>query len=883
MASRTNLVAPLGRFVGRGAILDAIDEHIARGDRLLTLVGPGGMGKTRLAMRYGETRGEPYLAGGGVWLCDLAEARDVSDLCAAVARVLGLRMPGELDVGEAEEDVGQALAHAGSVLLVLDNFEQLPPRAARVVERWCAVAADACVIVTSREPLHVPGEIVLELLPLELPSADASDPAELLASEAVILFRQLASAAGGARAGDIADADAGDVAALVRKLDGIPLAIELAAARSRVLGPGQLLARLESHGHLVTTRDRSGGRHSTLRAAIDWSWNMLTAAERSALAQCALFSGDFAIEAAEEIVDLAAIEGAPAVIDVIAALRDKSLLRSSTSKATGTRLSLYVSIREYAQEHLAARADADALFDRYRRYYVEATRAPAEAFARRGEARARLVLRSEKENLQAIQRTLRGKPALSPSEAEDLARIVLHLQPAVEAESAYEDLLSMIDAGIAAATAANDDGLRGRLLVARGNALGLRGETTTCLEALEAARELGRAIADTPLEAEALVMAGVRYRQQGRFDDAWSAGSEAAAMLAGAGYPRVEGANLAVMGLLLCELGRSDESREYNVRARAVFSDSADRWSEGLTLANLAQLDQAAGQFERAALGYDGALERFREVGDRRYEGRYLGYRAGLELERGALPAARAGYASAVDVLVSFRMRHGEALFRACLGALEATDGHAAEAMTELDRAEDLLRPIEAPTFSAALGVHRGHLDLLMAREATHTGDTERASAHVAAARQRLSEVAFVATSEDVRFALRVLEHALARHAPEARASIKPRARLAVGPSARWFRAPDAPVVDLARRASLRLILSALVERWTAAPGEALGWEAMLAAGWPGERILAGAGATRVRVAISTLRRLGLAGFLLTRDDGYLLDPRAIVEAEPDV
>jgi predicted ATPase len=883
MVRRTNLLSPLGRFVGRAGLLATLDEHVARGDRLLTLLGPGGMGKTRLAQRYGETRGASYVAAGGVWFCDLTEAREVSDLCAVVARALDLRMETELDVRAAAEDVGQALAHAGALLLVLDNFEQLPAAAALVVEHWCAVAAEACVIVTSRARLRVAGEVVVELLPLAVPSPDATDPQEILASEAVALFRERASAAGGHGAARADAVDARDLAALVRELDGIPLAIELAAARCRVLAPRELLARLASRGGLVATGERSGSRHATLRAAIDWSWNMLSDADKSTLAQCAVFAGEFSLEAAEAVVDLSELGGAPDVVDVVAALRDKSLVRSVGAATTSTRLALYVSIREYAQEHAARRADAAALVDRHRRYYVDSTRAAAETFARRGDAPSRAVLRSEKENLLAIQRGLRARGALSRADAEDLARVVLSLQPVIEAETAYEDLIAMISDGIAASEAARDDALRGRLLVARGNAYGLRGEAVSCLGDLEAARDLGRATGDRPLEAEALLMAGVRYRQQGRLDEAWSAGSEAATMLEGAGYPRMEGANLAVMGFLLCELGRAEESRRYNVRARALFSEAGDRWSEALTLANLAQLDQAAGEVERAALGYEGALERFREVGDRRYEGRYLGYLAGLDLERGREGAARAGYESSLDLLVSFRMRHGEGLFRACLGALEASESRAREAVNQLDRAEDLLRSLEAPSFVASVGVHRGHLDLLLSREAAARGESERAAAHEAAARARLANVSFAASSEDVRFAMRLLERALARHLPGARAPARVRPRLAVGPSARWFRTADGPVVELGRRASLRLILLALVQRRIKAPDEAIGGEALLALGWPGERILAGAGATRVRVGISTLRRLGLAGLLLTREDGYLLDPRADVLEEPDV
>ncbi|HSO39911.1 MAG TPA: AAA family ATPase, partial [Labilithrix sp.] len=761
---QTNLVPPLGRFVGRASTLEAIGRHFSTGVRLLTLVGPPGMGKTRLALRYAETQGGPFLATGGVWFCDLTEAHDVTDLCSVIARALGLRLAPQADLATKVGDVADALARAGAPLLVLDNFEQLPRAAARTVEQWCAMAPDARMLVTSRERLGVTGESVMELVPLALPRPGETDVGELLASEAVSLFEERARAAGG---WDEAQPDlANQVAALVRELDGIPLAIELAAARSRVLAPAELRRRLADRSAVLLGGARElSSRHATLRAAIDWSWSMLSASERSALVQCSIFAGDFSLEAAERVIDLSDEDAAPPVLEVVVALRDKSLVRSVTGTGgRGTRFSLYVSIREYAAERASAgpALAAQALSARHRRYYVDSTRAPAETYARDGDVRSRARLAAEKDNLLLVQRALRTRERLSREEASDLARVVLHLEPTVEAEISFDELVAMYGAGIEAAALAGEHDVRGRLLVARGNAFGIRGETAACLADLVAARDLGATTGDRILEAEARLMAGVRYRQQGRFDDAWAAAQEAAALLDGAGHPRPEGANFAIMGLLLCELGRARESRSYNLRARAIFHAADDRWSEGLAIANLAQLDQAAGDFELAAEGFERALERFRADGDRRYEGRYLGYLAALAHERGALDEARASYATALDLLSHFRMRHQEGLFRAGLGALEASEGHAREAITELDAAEDLLRTVEAPTYVAAVGVHRGHLELLLAREARARGDHARADHLEAAARARTRDVPLAASSEDVRLAVRLLERALA-------------------------------------------------------------------------------------------------------------------------
>src|SRR5262249_53512385 len=160
--------------------------------------------------------------------------------------------------------------------------------------------------------------------------------------------------------------------------------------------------------------------------------------------------------------------------------------------------------------------------------------------------------------------------------------------------------------------AASDVLQEGRLLLRRGDAYGVRGETRACITDMEAARACARATNDGPLEAEALMLAGARLRMQGRLEEALTAGEQAAAVAAVSDCPRVAGENCAVMGLLMCELGRAEESRRYNLEARALLRSIGNRWSEGLAIANLAQLDQAAGDFEHAAAGYEQALDAFR-------------------------------------------------------------------------------------------------------------------------------------------------------------------------------------------------------------------------------------------------------------------------------
>jgi predicted ATPase len=852
-----------GRFVGRARSLEAIRTSFEQDhQRIVTIVGPPGMGKTRLALRYAEE-----LTGVlKVLLCDLTESKNGSDLISHVARAL--RKPLLREGGEgAMEHAGNALAEAGPLLLILDNLETIAKDAAPIVEEWCgAIAPEALVLVTSRIKLGIVGERVIELPPLDLET------------DAIDLFLERAGGIGGGTS------DLTGVRDLVRALDGIPLAIELAAARSKILGPAQLLARLQAQKKDVL---------ATLRAAIDSSWELLSPAEKSVLKQCSIFHGEhFTFEAVEAIVSSTTRDGEP-LLDVVTALHDKSLIRSDAN----ARLSMYASIREFAAEKEAADPTAN-LAERHRSYFLELAGAAFARFAKRGDAQSRAALAAQKENLLAITAHQGGL---------DHALVVRYLEPIIAAEKTFEDLIAILDAGLASALGAGACGagqarppsndaeqIAGHLLIARGNAYGLRAHFATALADLERAREIGRRAQDAALEAEALVMASVRYRHQGRFDDARTAGEEALRLLKDKDEPRVEGAGRAVLGLLFCELGLTEESRRENLRARSIFREAGDRWSEALALSNLGQLDQAAGQWETSAHAYDGALERFREHGDRRYESRYLGYRATLELERGDRSTARAMFGTALEMLQSLRIRHTEGLFRACKGALEALDGDVRLAMTELDRAADLLLAVEAPPPSivAALEVHRGQLDVALAK----TRDPSQREGLLESARGRLANARFASQSEDVRFAMRLLDRTLSDRPVDSK-KIAPRAGLVVDREARWFMIGDAAAssstaaaaaaaaaatsrVDLSRRHALRLLLRALVDRQRSAPDAALTSDDLLAIGWPGERVLATAGSTRVRVAISTLRRLGLAHLLITRDDGYLLDPKGIIRVE---
>lgn len=326
-------------FVGRSADLVALDREFNSKSRLITIVGPGGVGKTRLARRFARGwRGE---FPGGVWFCDLSSARSREGVAYAVAQAL------EVPLGRRDpvEVLSAALDQRGPCLVLLDNFEQLVEWAPSTLGVWLQGAPRARFLVTSREVLGLRGERVHELL-------------QLSSTEAQHLYRQRVQAAGGSLAGDVEG-----LSRLVELLDFLPLAIELAAARAAVLTPKQQLERIGERFRLLATRGPHLDRHSTLRATIDWSWELLGASERQALAQLSVFEGGFDLAAAEAVLDVSAGESQCWSVDVLQRLVSKSLVR----RVSPSRWTLLRSIQDYAAEML--RGSEAGCHTRHWRYF----------------------------------------------------------------------------------------------------------------------------------------------------------------------------------------------------------------------------------------------------------------------------------------------------------------------------------------------------------------------------------------------------------------------------------------------------------------------------------------------------------------------------------
>ena len=337
--------AVLTSFVGRAGVVDEIAGQLGR-DRLVTVTGPGGAGKTRLAGEVARQVAGRFAD--GVWLAELAAVRDPAQVAAAVAAALGIR---DLPSAAAADALASALARR-QLLLVLDNCEQVIGAAAELCGRLLLGADDVRVLATSREPLRIAGEVRYRLAPLTLPDPD--DPADRDGSEAVALF------ADRARRADASFALDGEttpiVARLVARLDGMPLAIELAAARVEALGVAQLLNRIDDRFTLLEAGDRlAAARHRSLAATVEWSYRLLDEHGRRVFRAVSVFPGPFTLEGAEAVAGTGA---GPAVLHLV----DCSLLVPPRPGPDGrSRYVMLETLRAYGAGLLAEAGEGDAV------------------------------------------------------------------------------------------------------------------------------------------------------------------------------------------------------------------------------------------------------------------------------------------------------------------------------------------------------------------------------------------------------------------------------------------------------------------------------------------------------------------------------------------
>jgi predicted ATPase len=387
----SNLPRQVTTFVGRETEIGTLAD-LVRESSLVTLTGVGGVGKTRLALQVAAEVVTEFPS--GAWLCEFAPVTSPEAVWETLAASLRVQaFPGR----GIEESVLEYLA-AKRLLLVLDNCEHLLDAIARQVTAITQRCARVSVLATSREGLALAGERIVAVPSLGVPAVD-SDVDTLMGADAVRLFSDRARAAMNEFA--LTDRNARAVGVLCRRLDGIPLAIELAAARVRSLSPEDLVARLDQRFKLLTRGSRAAlERHQTLRSTIDWSYDLLEPTERRALDRLSVFAGGCDLAAAEAVLasdDLDELD----VVDLLGQLVDKSLVIADSNGGGGVRYRLFESIRQYAQERLEADGDTAAVRRRHADHYVELAETAGPHLRTRDQLHWLKVIAPESDNFRA--------------------------------------------------------------------------------------------------------------------------------------------------------------------------------------------------------------------------------------------------------------------------------------------------------------------------------------------------------------------------------------------------------------------------------------------------------------------------------------------------
>ncbi|WP_437956088.1 tetratricopeptide repeat protein [Sorangium sp. So ce119] len=894
---RRHLALPASRFIGREGELAALTEILGRGERLVTVWGPGGMGKTRLALelasRWAEAR-----PGEAAWICELTACRDLRGVCGAVARAIGAQVASARRESALVERIGRALAAVGPALLVLDNLEHVLEPAAPALDAWVRAAPELRFLATSRERARLPGEVSYELGPLGLP---AEGSAERSAAVALFLDRAAAHRASAPPPPPPLSGDErlADVAALVRRLEGIPLAIELAAAREEVLGVRGLLARLGSRLDLLAGAARGReARQATLRGAIAWSWDLLDDRERRALACCSVFRGPFTLAAAAAVL----AEPDAAAIDRVEALRDKSLLRAAPPGSDGApRFALYEGVRELAAEKLAERGGREGAAERHAAFYLADGEAAAADFERRGALDALNRVADDLEELLAVAEGALASAAAgaeggrAPDDdaragaraaAERALRALCAVEPVLSTRGPFGAQLEPLDRALAAAEAlAADPLVVARALAARGRARRLRGQAEAARADLERARAQAAALGAAALVSGIVADLGVLHHGRREMERAREHYEQALALHRALGDRRAEGRALGNLGALHHDERREDEAAGHYERAIAIAAEIGDGRLEGIFSTNAGLLEQERGAPAQARRRYERAAAILGEVGDLRLLAITLGNLGALHHEEGRLDDARACHGRAVALLREVGDRRSEAIALCRLGAALASRGEVDEARRALEPAERLLAQLGDEPDVELARVASGFVELALAQAARRAARGEEAAAHAGAARRRIARAregaegapSSASRSDDVRLLLRILERSLdALGLPEGRGEGGEGGggrELLLTEGARFCRPPGGGWHDLRERHAARRLLLALAEQQRRAPGRGLSLAALQEAGWPGERILPGAAANRIYVAMNQLRKLGLKPWLRRDGEGYSLDP----------
>jgi predicted ATPase len=582
-----NLPVQRTSFVGRDSEVEKV-KGLLKGPGLLTLTGPGGSGKTRLALKAAGDLLDDY--GDGVFLVELAPITDPLLIPASIADTLGIRSEGRRPV----LDTLREQVRDRETLLVLDNFEQVV-EGAQVVSSLLDAAPKLRVLVTSREPLHVAGEQELPVPPLELPSAED-------------LFVQRATAVDPAFR--VTEENAAAVAELCRRLDGLPLAIELAASRVKLLSPKEILERLEHRLELLT-----GGavdlpaRQRTLREAIAWSHDLLDENERVLFRRLSVFAGGWTLESAEAVAH--SPEEGGDILEILGSLVDKSLARRMPRESGEARFGMLETIREFGREELEAAGEAAAIHERHAAHFLGLAES-AEPHLRRVDQKEWLDrLEVEHDNLRLALRWAIGS---------DTASVGLRLTGALwrfwQMHGHLDEGRRWAEEVVAVPSASERTAGRAKGVSALGSIAYWQEDFGVTRKAYEESLEIAREIGDRATEAEAVYNMAYPPAYEEDFDTAIATVKEARKLFEELGIERGVADTIWLLAIVARVEGDIEGARALAEESLRRHRAIGDRFGTTDALRVLGRIALSQGDLETAGASYLEALENDEVVGN---------------------------------------------------------------------------------------------------------------------------------------------------------------------------------------------------------------------------------------------------------------------------
>ncbi|MEJ2264498.1 MAG: adenylate/guanylate cyclase domain-containing protein [Anaerolineales bacterium] len=633
-----NLPTQLTSFIGRERELAEAKSRL-EGARLLTLIGPGGTGKTRLSIQLGSQLLSSYKD--GVWLIEFAPISDPSLVMQTIASPLDIREQPGVPLKVLVHDY----LREKHLLLILDNCEHLVEASARVADEFLHLAPEVKIIASSREALGINGETVYRVPSLSLPEQTEVTKDAAMAFESVQLFVERASAAN--RKFQLTDENASAVAQICSRLDGIPLAIELAASRITVFSPEQIARRLDDRFKLLTGGSRTAlPRQQTLRALIDWSYDLLEEPERALLRRLSVFAGGWTFEAAETICNNVD------VFEYLPHLINKSLV-VMIGEGDEPRYYLLETIRQYARDKLLEAGEGEGIRDRHLAYYLQMTEtAMPEMLTREKELGWIKRLETEYDNIRtAIEWGLSNDPIAVMRMVYSLTYLFVVTSYASEghrwAAASLERVNQLSNAGQSLTIQQNT--YRARLLASMSiMSFSMGDNPTSKLEAEEATKEL-RTVDDKSTLAQALGFLAGADLLTGNFEGAIAAIEEALRLVEELGDKYIKGLILSAASRVEA-FAKGDFSKAIDIHEEAcdLLREHGTRWSYGITMYGFGHLAMSQKEFTLAREKFNIALQTMQELGSHRNVSMIKSDMAHVLRYEGKYPQAMSSYGETI-------------------------------------------------------------------------------------------------------------------------------------------------------------------------------------------------------------------------------------------